>query len=283
MLRPSILEVTSGSRAVSDRFATALMAEFRRAIKRGDAEAVRAMLAAEPGRASLPIEETTGATPLHLAALCGRDAVVRALIARAGADDVNRVDRAGRTALVHACAAGHAACARALLGAPGVDVNLPTRQGDTALMCAAEKGHLDVIELLAVPGTDVRRRNRGGRTALELAVGEGHDAAAAALDAAERQLDEISDDERDGGAAPRAERDDEDDEDDDEEEDDELEASRPPLPSTAPASLGGLGASRGGARASASRPPVLPAVPPAGGGASPAGFIMMDSNAALGL
>ena len=161
-------------------------------------------------------------------------------------------------------------------------MNLPTRQGDTALMCAAEKGHLEVIRLLAVPGTDVRRRNRGGRTALQLAVGEGHDAAAQAIDAVEQLLDEIADEERDGIAGGDdfiAESDEDDEYDDD---DDEPEASRPPLPSTAPASLGGLSASRGrGAPAPAARPSVLPAVP-AAGGASPAGF-MMDSNAALGL
>ena len=154
-------------------------------------------------------------------------------------------------------------------------------------MCAAEKGHLEVIRLLAVPGTDVRRRNRGGRTALELAVGEGHDAAARAIDAVEQLLDEIADEEREGADALFIAGGDDfiaegDEDDDDHDHAAEPEASRPALPATAPASLGGLSASRGrGAPPPATRPSVLPAVP-AAGGASPAGF-MMDSNAALGL
>lgn len=62
-----------------------------------------------------------------------------------------------------------------LLLAAGAD---PTRasqgNGWTALMFAAEEGHLDLVQLLASFGTDVDAADDGGYTAQDIASREGH-------------------------------------------------------------------------------------------------------------
>jgi outer membrane protein assembly factor BamB len=81
-------------------------------------------------------------------------------------------------ALRSAAAAGRLAEVQALLDA-GVAVDAPARHGNTALLFAAEKGHLDVARLLVARGADVNARERFfGATPLGAALQGKHSAVA---------------------------------------------------------------------------------------------------------
>ena len=61
-----------------------------------------------------------------------------------------------------------------LLLSKGADVAAKTHSGRTALHCAAQGGHLDVVELLLSKGADSAVKDQGGLTALRRAAGGGH-------------------------------------------------------------------------------------------------------------
>ena len=66
---------------------------------------------------------------------------------------------------------GHTEVVRALLAAPGIDVNKADDNGWTAVMVAAREGHTEVVRaLLAAPGIDVNKATKIGNTALDLAI-----------------------------------------------------------------------------------------------------------------
>ena len=54
------------------------------------------------------------------------------------------------------------------------DVNKITKDGWTALMGAARKGHLKIVELLLEEGADVKMRNDEGKRALDYAEESGN-------------------------------------------------------------------------------------------------------------
>ncbi|CAE7458203.1 unnamed protein product [Symbiodinium necroappetens] len=54
------------------------------------------------------------------------------------------------------------------------DPSSPDRLGHTALMCAADKGHLKVVEVLLSAGAQVEARSDAGETALTVAATSGH-------------------------------------------------------------------------------------------------------------
>jgi len=56
----------------------------------------------------------------------------------------------------------------------GANMNAGTPYGDTALMAAALKGRLAVVELLLRHGADAMRRNQAGAPAVDWAVERGH-------------------------------------------------------------------------------------------------------------
>ncbi|KAJ1952768.1 hypothetical protein EC988_003371, partial [Linderina pennispora] len=87
----------------------------------------------------------------------------------------------GMAALHYAAARGHAAVVRELCEEGGAVVDLPDREGETALMKAAYGGHVDAVEWLVGAGADMRRGDRDGWTALHNAAGRGHVRTAAFL------------------------------------------------------------------------------------------------------
>jgi ankyrin repeat protein len=114
-----------------------------------------------------------GWTPLMIAAADGHESAARALLAVGG--DPNRRNDLGRTALMFASSYGFVDIVRVLLDG-GADVNVvPTDDTRwTALMAAACAGRADVTQLLLERGADAALKDSKGRTALACARNNDH-------------------------------------------------------------------------------------------------------------
>lgn len=135
------------------------------AIKTGDVESVRRMLAAG---ANTGTRDSEGATLLMVVSHSGNLPMVRVLI-EAGAE-INASDERGWTALMKAAYnaeqdRGFADVVQALIDA-GANVEAPIGYGIRPLMLAAGYGETAVVETLLRAGADVMARNDGGLTAL---------------------------------------------------------------------------------------------------------------------
>ncbi|MFJ3766834.1 ankyrin repeat domain-containing protein [Streptomyces sp. NPDC090082] len=135
------------------------------AAARGDTRAVRAALDAG---ARVDVRDGHRRTPLLRAALRDHVPAARALL-DAGADPNARDDRSDSPWLVTGVT-GSVAMMRALLTA-GPDLRLTNRYGGTALIPAAERGHVPYVRaVLRETAIDVDHVNRLGWTALLEAV-----------------------------------------------------------------------------------------------------------------
>jgi ankyrin repeat protein len=150
-----------------------------------------------------------GATALMLAIQSHDRATISALLAFSGID-VNQINKDGGTALMRAVATNdlHAVTAllavrgidvnhggfyydtalllaiendksidiiRALLSAPGIDVNKQARSGLTPLISATSNGNIDAVRaLLSAPGININLSYRNGKTALTVAFANGY-------------------------------------------------------------------------------------------------------------
>ena len=103
--------------------------------------------------------------PLHSA--CYGPGVVKMLV-EAGAD-LSARDNKGRTCLILSAFLGHTGTVRYLVGLPQVELNDRGAYGKTALQCAVEKNHQDVVQVLIAAGTDVDTENEDGSTPLHYA------------------------------------------------------------------------------------------------------------------
>ncbi len=135
------------------------------AIKTGDVESVRQMLAAG---ADTGTRDSEGATLLMVASHTGNLPMVRVLI-EAGAE-INASDERGWTALMKAAYnaeqdRGFADVVQTLID-DGANVEAPIGYGIRPLMLAAGYGETAVVETLLRAGADVMARNDGGLTAL---------------------------------------------------------------------------------------------------------------------
>ncbi|KAI8717170.1 NACHT domain-containing protein [Fusarium sp. LHS14.1] len=111
-----------------------------------------------------------GFTSLHLAAFCGVQPLVTALL---GSYELDAQDEDGRTPLSHAAEKGHVDVVMSLLNA-GADVDKCSLFNQTPLVYAVQKGHGEVVRCLLDKEADTERRNYGDRTPLALAVLGGH-------------------------------------------------------------------------------------------------------------
>jgi ankyrin repeat protein len=137
------------------------------AVKAGDEQTVKALLAAGSDAAEA---EADGTTPLMWAAYVGHAPIARALI-EAGADPAAANDY-GATAMAEAANGGDAALIELLLGA-GVDPNAANPEGETALMSVARTGNVAAAKLLIDAGADVDATEAwGGQTALMWAAAQ---------------------------------------------------------------------------------------------------------------
>ncbi|KAM9680001.1 ankyrin repeat domain-containing protein 33B isoform 3-T5 [Dama dama] len=112
-----------------------------------------------------------------LRAACANDVgLLRALVRRGpSAEEVQETDRNGRTGLIVACYHGFVDTVVVLAECPHVDVNWQDSEGNTALITAAQAGHITITNYLLnyFPGLDLERRNAFGFTALMKAAMQG--------------------------------------------------------------------------------------------------------------
>jgi ankyrin repeat protein len=114
----------------------------------------------------------SGETPLMTATRVHAPAVVMALIARGA--DVNAQERShGQTALMWAFARGHIDIARALIE-QGADIHARSDSGFTPLLFAARHGDLEAVRLLLAQGADVNEMAEDGSSVLHVATVRAH-------------------------------------------------------------------------------------------------------------
>jgi len=113
-------------------------------------------------------------TPLHVAAETGHRDTAQILLH--GGADLSLGDVKGWTALIRAAARGQAAVLELLLQSGSEIDELSTLSSKSALVWAAEIGHLDMTRLLLLRGADVALQDTFGKTALHYASENGHEA-----------------------------------------------------------------------------------------------------------
>jgi len=87
--------------------------------------------------------------------------------------DVNAKDKNGCTALMWVASRGHVNIVKLLIDL-GADVNLQDNNDNTALMVAAKNGYADIVKLLISVGADINLKDSNGQTALMLALHDNH-------------------------------------------------------------------------------------------------------------
>jgi ankyrin repeat protein len=112
-------------------------------------------------------------TPLHYAAFCGLQDVIK-FLAIEHPEDVNRQSFDRESTPLHlASQEGHVKVAQVLVE-HGADTAAHNTYGEVPLHVGSEGGHVDVARLLVERGADVAAQSRHGATPLHLASKEGH-------------------------------------------------------------------------------------------------------------
>ncbi|XP_029002788.1 ankyrin repeat domain-containing protein 33B [Betta splendens] len=116
--------------------------------------------------------------PLSLfRACCTNNAAIVRIMTRHGVteEEVKQADKNNRTGLLVACYQGYVDVVIALSQCPHLDVNWQDSEGNTALITAAQAGHVTITNYLLnyFPGLDIERRNCHGFTALMKAAMQG--------------------------------------------------------------------------------------------------------------
>ncbi|XP_072386114.1 ankyrin repeat and sterile alpha motif domain-containing protein 1B-like isoform X2 [Diabrotica undecimpunctata] len=115
------------------------------------------------------VQDSSGYSSLHHAALNGHKAIVKLLLEHDASTNI--VDSKGSSPLHLAAWSGNVDIVRLLLSGPSIcNVNLTTKDDETALHCAAQYGHTQVVSVLLEHACDPGIRNCRGETALELAA-----------------------------------------------------------------------------------------------------------------
>jgi ankyrin repeat protein len=160
----------------STRPATGAGSEIADAVMKGDAEAVRRLLA---DKADVNAVQIDGATALHWAVYRNEVETAQVLIG-AGADP-KAANREGITPFIMAALYGNPRMVEVLLKG-GADPRQRGPNGETTVMYAARNGNPEVIKLLVAAGADLNaKEGLRATTALMWAAQQGHDGAVKAL------------------------------------------------------------------------------------------------------
>jgi ankyrin repeat protein len=155
--------------ALTTSLGAAAKSDVADAVMRGDAAAVRALLAQ---KTDVNATQADGATALHWA-VYREDLATTDLLIAAGAN-VKVANREGATPLSLACLNGNAVIIESLLKA-GADANEQLPRGETALMMASRTGNMAAMKLLLDRGAQVNAKEAlRGTTALMWAADQGH-------------------------------------------------------------------------------------------------------------
>uniref|UniRef100_A0A7M4F913 Ankyrin repeat domain 33B n=1 Tax=Crocodylus porosus TaxID=8502 RepID=A0A7M4F913_CROPO len=127
---------------------------------------------------SLGESESESPEPLTVfRACCTNNAVLLKALIRQGPEEeeVCEADRNRRNGLIVACYQGFVDIVIALAQCPHLDVNWQDNEGNTALITAAQAGHITITNYLLnyFPGVDIEKRNVFGYTALMKAAMQG--------------------------------------------------------------------------------------------------------------
>ncbi|GAA6108471.1 ankyrin repeat domain-containing protein 33B [Tachysurus ichikawai] len=119
-----------------------------------------------------------GPEPLTFFMACSsNNAIIVKIMIRQGVskEEVREVDKNNRTGLIVACYQGYVDVVIALSQCPYVDVNWQDNEGNTALMTAAQAGHIVITNFLLnyYAGVDIELRNCHGFTAVIKAAVQG--------------------------------------------------------------------------------------------------------------
>ena len=117
-------------------------------------------------------EEEDLCLPLIAAAVAGDWMTAQSCLER-GMDE-NETTNCDRTAMFHAAKEGHLAIVRLLLEHGGADLEKSDSYGNSPLMVATWKGHVDVVCYLLEQGANVNKADDHGCTSLHEAASEGH-------------------------------------------------------------------------------------------------------------
>ncbi|XP_075338453.1 ankyrin repeat domain-containing protein 33B [Odontesthes bonariensis] len=118
-------------------------------------------------------------------ACSNNNAIIVKIMIRQGVteEEVKETDRNGRSGLIMACYHGYVDVVMSLSQCPYLDVNWQDNEGNTALITAAQAGHIWISNFLLnyFPGLDIERRNCHGFTALMKAAMQGRPGCVRAL------------------------------------------------------------------------------------------------------
>jgi cytohesin len=146
-------------------------ASIRDAIKGGDVEKVKALLAVDPSIASK--KDSDGFTPLHYVAQHGSKSLAQLLIGHR--PDVDARDELGAAAPLHYAASYGQRDVAEILLANGANPNARDKNGAAPLHYAAPFGQVEIVTLLLANKAEASATTKEGRTPLHGAANGGHD------------------------------------------------------------------------------------------------------------
>ncbi|XP_071774667.2 ankyrin repeat domain-containing protein 33B [Centroberyx gerrardi] len=118
-------------------------------------------------------------------ACCNNNPIIVKIMIRQGVteEEVKETDKNRRSGLIVACYHGYMGVVIALSQCPYIDVNWQDNEGNTALITAAQAGHVMISNYLLnyFPGLDIERRNCHGFTAMMKAAMQGRASCVRAL------------------------------------------------------------------------------------------------------